>query len=379
MNNKYICPAPWNGAQISNEGAAPCCSYVNGSIVPMDNIENLHQILYSNEFEKIRQGMLKGEYNPNCRYCYEAEENGFVSHRQSLLSKYNSERISLQILETIFDNICNLKCRGCNSGASHLWIKEEKELFKRTVAPTKHTNLRFNNYDVKSLTKVDISGGEPLLSKNAEKFLKLLIDEDVIKNIELTVVTNATVTPSTVFLECFENSESLHIAVSIDGYGELSDFYRSNSKFSDIEKNLKKYYNYFETKSNKFSLEVITTVNIYNINMLDELEEFLKDYPKIKWNLKLLEIPQYLSIMYLPKDYKEKLIPLIKHEHLVKALYASEENYFVHFINFHKHLEKRNQALPNKLLKEYIDCYKENANSDEFFDLQVRIIRGELY
>lgn len=378
MVNNVICPAPWNFVNVAPEGCAPCCTYENPNVVSLDRVSTPIDVLYSNEFEQIRKDMLAEKHNINCRTCYTLEKNNQTSLRKNLINEYNTNQISLNGLELIFDNVCNLKCRGCNSAGSHLWVKEERELFNQTLSPSKYINLKFNNYDVESLKQVNISGGEPLLSKQVKDFLKLL-NQSSISNINLNIVTNATIAPSDTFLEAFKKCKQLDIVISIDGYNEINDYYRTNSKFSDIEKNLKFFYNYFNTKKDNFSLEITTTVNTYNVNMLNELEEFLKDYPLVLWTLKVLEVPQYLSIKHLPIDYKNKVLPYIeKYQYLVDEMYSSNEDYFAHFINFHQYLENRNQILPNKLLKEYIDSYNIKIDSTEFFDLQMRILRNEL-
>ena len=51
---------------------------------------------------------------------------------------------NIQCLDIVFDNVCNLKCRGCNSSASHLWRSDEIELYGEPLVKDKYTkNLNY--------------------------------------------------------------------------------------------------------------------------------------------------------------------------------------------------------------------------------------------
>lgn len=368
-----LCPAPWVGMQIAPEGASPCCSYKKSSLVSADKIHSFNDVMYSKEFEDLRYKMQNNIIDSNCNQCYIEEKNGQKSHRQFLLENYDNSEIAVKQLEIIFDNICNLKCKGCNSGGSHLWAKDEIKIYGELLHDKKLHNLMFDKYDLTKIQNINISGGEPLLSKTAEKFLSLIN----IKNVHLSLVTNATVQPSQTFLNVFDNCKSLNLTVSLDGYGKLNDFYRVNSNFADIKNNIENFYKYFDKRKN-FSFDIITTVNIYNINMLDEIETFLKNYPLINWKLNILEFPMFLSIRYLPQEYKMLLKTIVKQKHLIEILDQPNENYFKHFVNFHNLLKGRDCKLPNSLLQEAIDNYVVTENSQEFFKMQMDIFKNEI-
>jgi len=373
--NSY-CPAPWMSAEITADGISPCCWYY--PIASTQQFSNVPDVLNSDEFKDIRKKMLAGEEIKNCSQCYQLEKYGIESKRKILLREYGHVTdVKLKYLFLCIDNLCNLKCRGCNSGASHLWYNDELELYGTTYSPKKYSSLELSNVDqFTNLEFLEISGGEPLYSKKVEDFLTLLTSRQLEKNINFVLITNGTVKPNENVLKFMLDSKSLSVAVSIDGVGDLNDYFRSGSNFSTVLETAKYFYSFSDLRDN-VTFQIITTASVYNINELKNIEKLiLEQFPKAHWMIKLLEYPTHASIINLPSDYKKTLLDLMedwgdRYEHLRDALKQTGSEEFSHFINFHESLDNmRNEICPNQLLNDYIDNYKKinpKVDSKTFF------------
>ena len=356
MNNTY-CPLPWVGLNLLPGEVRPCCHW-DGAPVPLD---------------QIRKDMLEGKKLDGCSQCYFAEQVGSPSRRLEAIDKYGVVTdVSTQLLEINFDNICNLKCRGCCSFSSHLWHADEQEIYGKSFIEKKYIETDFE-FDWSNLKQIDISGGEPLLSKNVEKFLSNL---DTTK-IKIGIVTNGTTKPSTAVYNALKNAEELYLTVSIDAIGELNDYFRSGSDFDSILKNIEHLNTLCSDEKHK--LIINTTVSIYNVTHIKEVEEYFnKHYPNARCQHRMLLWPEPLAVQNMPDKLKEIVRPIVEkfgpnYNDVLEAINLPSKNLFGHFLNFHNSLDKlRNETLPNKLLADYIEHNPETVDSVIFFKQQMR-------
>jgi organic radical activating enzyme len=383
------CPAPWRSLGSSSGRVAPCCWWKNEILESTVDYNNQADILHSTTFENIRKRMLNGEIIPNCEQCDNNRKIGLTSERDNLLAEYGFvTNVQLTEIKISFDNICNLKCRGCVSGNSHLWMSDEIKLYGKSFVDKKYNyNDIYKNIDFKNIRKVHFDGGEPFLSKRCEDFLIKLYNEGNIKNLNLSCITNCNVIPSDNVLKVLNECKSLEFSISIDGFNDLNDYFRSGSNFKKLENNLNYFYDLFKEKTNT-RLGAITAVSVYNINKLKEIENFLKAYPKIEWVIKPLEYPSHMCIKNIPNELKNIIRPIIidygnNYKHLLNLLDMPGEDLFGHFINFHEGLNNiRNETLgdKNQLLEDFIYQYKKQntpVDSKDFFLQQMDMLTSD--
>jgi sulfatase maturation enzyme AslB (radical SAM superfamily) len=332
---------------------------------PFKKIIPLQEVRNSDYMKNLRANMLAGIHSAGCQ-CPAEEASGIMSMRQHAIERFGTEvSDDLKIVEIFFDNVCNLKCRTCGSSYSHLWREDEQQLFGITLSDKKHEkNFVYKDMDVSKLEVIDIYGGEPMLSVDADEFLKTLKDNKVIENIELRLSTNGTVLPKSNMEYALLNCNFLKMQVSIDAFGKLNDVMRSGSNFDVLVKNLEYYNNILETRApGTTKMMVHSAVGIYNINMLPLLEDFIKEqFPNLSFDTQVVQYPVYLSSRYMPLDYKEKVKQALgdRYPNIVNYMMQDGENLFGHFINFHHKLnEIRNEEFVNlnPMLTEYMINY----------------------
>ena len=145
-----------------------------------NGIENYKK---SSKLKEIKQYFIEDKKHPYCQFCWDAEKNGVRTQR-------NDGKIDLTQLKKIhlrFNNICNFKCSMCNPKFSSTWAEEnkihnyfeheynlEKDIFEST---DELYNLIITHKN--TIKQINISGGEPLISKVNYKFLQFLIDNNL--------------------------------------------------------------------------------------------------------------------------------------------------------------------------------------------------------
>lgn len=381
MTDTY-CPLPWIGLNLIPGSITPCCAWV-GAGKNFEELENTNQDNLSKVFEDIRTDMLAGKTVPGCQQCYSAERVGAKSSRQEAIEKYGIvDKIATKILDVDFDNICNLKCRGCASGSSHLWFNDEKELYGRTLIDKKFIELGLD-IDASNLEMISISGGEPFLSKKFEKFSENLLKNNI-KNLQLIIVTNGTVKPPPNVYQCMVEARELNLNISIDGIGHLNEYFRSGAKFDLCVNTIRELRNLKEIRKEKPTrLNIHTTVSIYNVNLLEEIKNYFDEhFPEYTQSHRLLYWPEQLCIKNMPLDYKDAVRPFVEklgkeYQDVLNELNLNGENYFEHFLNYHNSLDQlRSESLKNSnvLLSEYISKHTATCNSKVFFLKQLNLL-----
>ena len=375
MSNTY-CPLPWVGINILPTGVQPCCEWHGIG----EDTNSIKEAINGPLFESTRKAMLEGKKIPNCKQCYDAESVGAVSKRQQSINSYGVvTKLKTQVVSVSFDNLCNLKCRGCCSANSHLWHNDEVEIYGQAFFDSKYLDHQID-IDISKLNYLDITGGEPFLSKNFEIFANKIMSNNHAGHICLNIDTNGTTIPTGNVYELLLNCKELRINISIDGIGHLNDYFRSGSNFDECLKTVDFFKNLKKIRKDNFTgLIIHTTVSVYNVNLLKEIEDFFtKNYPEYTHTHRMLYWPDQLCIKNLPKDYKEKLISIVstfgnKYADVLNELKSEGENLFDYFLDFHNTLDRvRNENLNNSnlLLSEYLRNYKSTGINTRVYYLK---------
>lgn len=376
MSSSY-CPLPWVALNVLPGIVAPCCFW-KGQCVPADTVESILDTPSSDTFEEIRQDMLAGKSVAGCEQCHEAERVGVKSRRLTSIERFGIvTENKLTELDISFDNICNLKCRGCATTSSHLWKDDEEAIYGRTFVDTKYVEHKFD-VDCSNLTHINISGGEPFLSKNVERFLTKLADDNIIKNIHLGIATNGSTMPSQAVLDVISQAKELYLTVSIDGIGELHDYFRGGIVFNDILENIKKLNSILGSNC---KISIHSTISIYNVTHAKEIEDFFASkYPHFNVQHRLLLWPEQLAVQNMPDKLKAIVRPIVESfgpnfNDVLEAVNTPGKDVYGHFLNFHNTLDtRRGETLPNILLADYISNNPATADSVIFFKKQMESI-----
>lgn len=383
MSSSTYCPMAWIGLSILPNISAPCCFW---------SVDNSKEITV--DFDKVRSDMLEGKSIPNCSQCYKTEELGLESRRQKYVNQFGFvTEIKTKILDISVDNLCNLRCRGCVSTNSHLLYNDEIELYGEAVADKKYIeNDFYQDKDFSQLEEINISGGEPLLSKKTEKFIEYLKDAGILKKIKLLgIVTNGTIRPSLTWIDAFRDVHSLNITVSIDGIGHLNEYFRSGANFELCKQQLDFFNDLIDQRlmirpKQYTQININTTVSIYNVNLLADIKKFFNEhYPRFVLERRPLIWPAHLSIKHAPDDLKTEIKKTLDSSYTDILTYLNEDghNLFDHFLNYHQSLDtmrsedlKNSNPLLSNYIQDYIKKHPTRVNSKDYFITQIKGIIG---
>jgi hypothetical protein len=270
---------------------------------------------------------------------------------------------------------------------------DEIELYGEAIADKKYIeNDFYQDKDFSQLEEINISGGEPFLSKQTEKFIKYLKDNGILKKVKLVgIVTNGTVRPSLTWIDAFNDIQTLSVTMSIDGIGHLNEYFRSGAKFEVCKEQMNFFNDLIDqrltSKSNQTTqININTTVSIYNVNLLDDIKKFFSEhYPRFVLERRLLIWPAQLSIKNVPNDLKTEIKKTLNSSYTDILSYLNEDgqNLFDHFLNYHQSLDtmrgedlKNSNLLLSNYIQDYVKRHPTRVDSKDYFITQIKGIIG---
>lgn len=363
--SKTYCAFPWTNLNVSNfNQMMPCCNFTD----PPEVFTTPEDFFYGEYMNNLRSDMLAGKQIKGCQNCYFNEEAGLDSERTKANKMYGKVEVpELRVLDIMLDNVCNLKCRMCNSSYSHSWKNDEISLYGRALdAPKYNKNTYIDDLDLSKIERIVLQGGEPLYSPQFEKILDKLNEQNTLENMELWISTNATIIPSKKSLDYIKRFKVAQISLSLDGYDKLFEYIRKNAKFNEVKKVLDFFHSIADDRIT-FSINFTTT--IYNVNHVEEIREYYsKNYPKFHWHQSYLIFPEELCITNTPPEFKEQIKNIISDQDVIDFMNNSDNNLFKYFIYYTETLDKiRKESIEesNPWLWNFINNYKERASVDE--------------
>jgi radical SAM protein with 4Fe4S-binding SPASM domain len=322
MKNNF-CVIPWVSITSDNAGLVrPCCKfaekdkqreYSTGSL--KDN--TYEEIWNGTDFRKIRQAFIDNKQIPECSSCWNEEAAGLRSYRNTYNKSFLEDREyglvadPPKVVDLKLSNVCNFKCRMCNYEYSSLILKEDKihrgykvsdesYYLSNKILDTDNESYFFDNI-VPNLVQIEFTGGEPFVSPEARKVIKLLAQSEYSKNITVQITTNGSIINKGI-LSDLQNFKQVRMAVSIDDIGPRLEYQRKGAAWDTIQNNI------LTLKSQDWiSLNIHPTINNYNIWDIDELLDWADDH-KISTVINVLHGPERLCIKNLHDVIKEKIL-----------------------------------------------------------------------
>jgi len=327
-----VCPVVWSHLVITNQGNIhPCCiqTDVVGNVIDHQVID----VFYNDKMQNLRHDLLDGIQAPGCDQCWKTEKEGSIlSYRQRHLNAHSKDFYTNWIddpkilsLDLNAGNVCNFKCRICNTVKSSLHADEQ---LKHTNDPSRIIQIKNNTAKGKwadtelfslqlesllpQLTNLDLYGGEPFLLKQLPRILQTAIDLDVAKNIRLHFNSNGSIFPEKL-IPLFEQFREVDIALSIDNVGKRFELERGGN-WTEIEKNITEF---MSLQKHNFRTYLFPTINIQNVLYVDELIDWANQ-TGIKATYNLLSNPWYFNIEHMTESAKQLVIDRFSNrDHLI--------------------------------------------------------------
>ena len=324
---------PFIHQNIKHEGKVGACWRYPDRIGDYRN-QSLEEIWNSEQTKELRRAVLNNERPTGCRSCWDFEDSGVASTRQTCNETYSGSQYNLNFdeilqemnedytmpyhprsIEIRFDNTCNLRCRHCSPVYSSQWENlafrepEIKEFFVKWGAgrlEKKHISLpqeRFEDFKkaIPYLREVLIAGGEPLQQKRHWEMIECM--EPYAKNITLSYNSNLVAMGIGFYnvLDYWPKFKKILLRVSIDGDPDIYSYFRTNGDINKVIDNVEKIH-----ILDNIEMSLTTTVSIYNISRLINIVKFVNSLGSL-FHTSIVQYPRAINPKVLPAAIKDKL------------------------------------------------------------------------
>lgn len=323
-DSKVFCMAPWVHMHTSPVGNAfSCCIAKNFFGSSLDT--TLDGLVNSEHMKQMRINMLNGVKVPTCTSCYQHEQQGVNSFRTQFNKRYekNFDEVigntnenghltdfKMRYFDIRFNNICNMKCRTCNSSFSSQWEQEDlKRKVEYAQVLPKNNSLRFIQEVLEHVPYMEyayFAGGESLITEEHYILLEEMIRQgrtDILLSYNSNV-SNLKFKDKDVLNLWSKFKRPVEISASIDHYGERAEYIRHGTDWGQVESNL------FKLKQvPNVRLSMNTVVSIFNYTTLSKFYQYLIDKQLFTAKAPALgsysmTSPEYFTAQALPIELK---------------------------------------------------------------------------
>ncbi|NBR26377.1 MAG: twitch domain-containing radical SAM protein, partial [Micrococcales bacterium] len=330
--SKTFCMYPWVHLHAWPNGQAyPCCHAESTPQFGSTRTQSLAEIWNGQPMKKLRQDMLTETPNSTCTRCYEQEESGFFSGRQSsnkhhghhvdrvakTLPDGHVEQFEMTYWDIRFSNLCNLKCRSCGHIFSSQWYQDQAKL----AGPEWKDRNTVLNYAGRTETdmwtqlephldyveQIYFAGGEPLLMEEHYNILEELVKR---KRFDVRLIYNTNFTHTDLkgrsVFEYWRQFESVAVGASLDGMGLPAEYIRKGTKWYDVVQNR---HRMIATCPN-VDFYISPTLSIMNAWHLPDFHREWVAHGLIRaqdLNVNILQDPPHYRIDIAPTEYKQRL------------------------------------------------------------------------
>jgi organic radical activating enzyme len=331
--SKTFCMYPWIHLHAYPTGEAYPCCHAEMAVGPVGNChqDSLKTIANSEGMRTLRNNMLTEIKSAACNRCYEQEESGFFSGRQSA-NKHHGHHIeetyatnedgsidnfTMTYWDIRFSNLCNLKCRSCGHIFSSQWYQDQAKLAGPDWA-SKHKVLNIaGRYKTDMweqlqphldyVEQIYFAGGEPLIMEEHYLILEELerrgrFDVRLIYNTNFTDVR----LKNRLVFDYWKKFDSVSVGASLDDMGPRAEYIRKGTTWYEVEANRIAMMKICP----KVDFYISPTLSIMNALHLPEFHRNWVERGLIRaqdLNVNILQDPAYFRIDIAPPEYKQRI------------------------------------------------------------------------
>jgi len=345
-----FCMIPWIHMHAFPDGRAyPCC--LGDDKYPIGNFkqDSMESVWNQDAYKTMRTNMLEEKPCKECTRCYEQEQSGFISLRNSTNKNFGQhiaivdkthtdgkfDEFKLRYYDIRFSNLCNFTCRTCGGWFSSSWYTEEEAIYGKRNYPkimfagrTETDMWEQLEPHIPYLEQVYFAGGEPMMMEEHYRILKELVKREMfdVKLIYNTNFSRLTLKDDNV-LDYWRLFKNVSIGASLDAMGSRAEYIRKGTKWDQIERNRQQMIELCPDTD----FYVSSTVSLYNVLHISDFHRDWVNKGFIKpqdWNINILQGPERDRIDVSPQYYKDQAIDKINqhiewlkpHDHLKRAI-----------------------------------------------------------
>lgn len=315
------------------------------------NIMSLKEAWNTPYMKNTRRQMLNGDIPAACSKCFKEEKAGHRSKR-NWENEYwwNQVDVDQIIKETQSDGEippkityidlrlgtkCNLKCIMCSPHDSSLWVSDWNKLYPKIENPSLKELMVWHNKgqvdgasynwhqnneafwnefykQIPNMKQLYFAGGESTIIEEHYGLLQKCVDMGHSKDIELRYNSNGIEMPDRLF-KLWHQFRRVRFHFSIDSVGPMNDYIRYPSRWSQIEKKLRK----LDHTSEHIEVTIACAVQVLNMYYIPDFIKWKleQNYKNINsWplgagliNYHFVYHPSHLNVKVFPPWFKKTI------------------------------------------------------------------------
>lgn len=254
---------------------SPCC--IAGAGPKTDTID-----FYKNEaLVGARQQSLNGLRVPECHPCWDREDQGHFSQRETWQDN-DPYRVELQSVDYNVSPICNARCIICSNIYSSAWAQEDAKFNLSPPQGRNFASVRQNTVDIdldlSRINRIYFNGGEPMLSQEPlEMLTRIKHTQGTLANLGVSLNTNGSILPNDEIVSLWRECKEIHLNFSLDACGSEFGYIRFPLEWQSVVDNI---VNIIQLKLPHLQICVATVVGIHNFLEMPVLHDWIKDLRK---------------------------------------------------------------------------------------------------
>jgi hypothetical protein len=330
--SKMFCMYPWIHLHaFPTGGAYPCCYGEMDHSLGSTKTSTLQEIWNNRPMQDLRQRMLTEQPSGACAKCYEQEQSGFFSGRQSANKHFGHfidrvaetqpsgylDRFEMTYWDIRFSNLCNLSCRSCGHIFSSSWYQDQAQLaggdwkkHNKVLNFAGRTNIDLWEQLIPHLDYVEqiyFAGGEPLMM---EEHYRILDELERRERFDVRLIYNTNFThvklKDRFVFDYWKKFKSVSVGASLDAMGARAEYIRKGTTWTTVEDNRRRMLDTCPT----VDFYISPTLSIMNALHLPEFHQSWVDQGLIRaqdLNVNILQDPEHYRIDIATEQYKNKI------------------------------------------------------------------------
>ena len=325
--SKSFCMMPWTHMHAFPDGRAfPCCLSVDKHPIGDLHKNTMAEVWNDQPLRDMRVRMLADEPTKECSKCYEQEDSGFFSMRNSSNKAFGHhvnavddthadgtyDDFKMRYYDIRFSNLCNFKCRSCGSIFSSNWYQDEVKMFGPRPYPQiaiagRHKDDMWQQMQehIPHLEQIYFAGGEPLIMEEHYRILRELVNREMF-HVRLQYNTNFSELKfkGQDVLELWKLFDNVSVGASLDGSHARGEYIRKGQNWSETVANRERMLK----TCPDVDFYVSSTVSIFNVLHIPDFHREWVDLGLIQakdWNINILQGPDHERVNILPEYYKD--------------------------------------------------------------------------
>lgn len=280
-NDSNWCPEIYRSIFVDRHNddqirVAPCCQAIS-------KIESVKEFDFhtSSYLQELRAQFNLGKKPKECQRCWDIEDLGQKSRRQSAIEFFSLPDMSREVVLESIDHsatwACNLACIMCNEVNSSTWATEigvDRQQLHRLGRLFQKRNNFLDQLDVEHIKKIHFNGGEPMINNDQIGLLERLNCQRILKDVFISYNTNGTIMPSETIIDLWSRAKLIKIFFSVDATDRAFEYIRYPCRWADIEKNI---ISMKEKLPHNVMFGFNITVGVYNLLELGALHQWFQD------------------------------------------------------------------------------------------------------